>query len=187
MSSVDEVSGIWNLEIAKKRHRYDPSLAEGIVTIFKKVKSVADLGCGLGNYCKRLKENGVPLVHGYEGTPNIQKIAIYDDIMTLDLTKRRWVEIPYELTLSLEVGEHIPKKYEQIFIDNVCEFTRKYLVLSWGIPGQGGTGHFNEQPNDYVVAQFAERGLRLERKKTRFLRGVATRGWFKNTIMVLRK
>ena len=186
-SIINSNTGIWNLETAKKRHRYDSSLAEGIIAIFKEVKSIADLGCGRGDYCKYLKECGIPLVHGYEGTQNIHKIAVYDDIMILDLTKRRWVEIFYELVLVLEVGEHIPKKYEKVFIDNVCEFTKKFLILSWGIPGQGGAGHFNEQPNDYVISEFEKRGLRLEKKKTKFLREAASLRWFKNTVMVFRR
>lgn len=184
---IDAETGIWNIELAEKRHRYDPNLAEGIVKIFKSVRSVADLGCGLGHYCKFLKEQGIPLVHGYEGTQNIQKIAAYDDVMVLDLTKKRWVEISYNLVICIEVGEHIPKKYEQIFIDNVCEFTKKFLILSWAIPGQGGRGHFNEQPNEYVISKFVEKGLRLERKKTKFLREASGLKWLANTIMVFRK
>ena len=82
-SVINSESGIWSLETAKKRHRFDPSLAEGIVAIFKEVKSVADLGCGKGDYCKYLKERDISLVHGYEGTPDIQKIAVYDDIINL--------------------------------------------------------------------------------------------------------
>jgi len=186
-NSICAETGIWNLETAKKRHRYDPELAKYIATMYKSVKSVADLGCGKGDYCKYLKEKGIPIVHGYEGTPNIQEIAVYNDIMTLDLTKRRWVEIYYDLVISLEVGEHIPKKYEQVFINNVSEFAKSNLILSWGIPGQGGTGHFNEQPNEYVIAEFIKRGFRLERKKTKFLRKAAERKWFKGSLLVMRK
>lgn len=184
---IDRNSGIWDLETAKKRHRYDPGLAGCITRLYGSVKSVADLGCGLGDYCKYLKEHGIPLVHGYEGTPDIKEIAVYDDIMVLDLSKRRWVGINYELVLAIEVGEHLPVEHEETFINNVLEFTKKDLVLSWAIPGQGGEGHFNEQSNEYIIAKFMGAGLRFERKRTWALRQASTLRWFKNTAMAFRR
>ena len=181
---INKETGIWDLETAKKRHRYDVKLAEGIGVIYKSVASVADVGCGRGEYCKYLKDYGVPIVHGYEGTPDIKEIAVYDDIMVLDLTKRRWVGIDYELVLSLEVGEHIPKEYEQAFIDNVCEFTKKDLILSWAVPSQKGAGHFNEQSNEYIVSELGKRGLVFDKEKAEQLREHASLRWFKNTVMM---
>lgn len=180
---INRETGIWSLEIAKKRHRYDSKLVEYIATAYKFVDSIADVGCGKGDYCKCLKEQGIPTVHGYEGTPNIKEIAAYDDIMVVDLTKRRHVGIDYSLVLCLEVGEHIPKKYERVFIDNVCEFTGKDLILSWAIPGQGGAGHFNEQTNDYIISELARRELVFDESASMKLCDAASLRWFKNTLM----
>jgi len=180
---IDRETGIWSLEIAKKRHRYDSKFAEYIAAVYKFVDSIADIGCGKGDYCKHLKDSGISIVHGYEGTPDIKKIAVYNDITVIDLTKRRHVGTDYELVLCLEVGEHIPQKYEQIFIDNVCEFINKDLILSWAIPGQGGAGHFNEQPNEYIIDEFIKRGLIFDEDSSMKLRDAASFRWFKNTIM----
>jgi SAM-dependent methyltransferase len=180
---IDRETGIWDLKIAKKRHRYDDKLVEYIAATYKPAKSVADLGCGKGDYCKYLKEHGIPLVHGYEGTPDIKKISTYDDITVIDLTKRRYVGTSYDLVLCLEVGEHIPQKYEQILIDNICEFIGKDLILSWAIPGQGGAGHFNEQPNEYIIDEFTKRGLIFDEDSSMRLRDAASFKWFKNTLM----
>jgi len=68
---IDKETGIWSLDVAKKRHRYDASLIECIGDIYKHTASVADVGCGKGDYCKYLKEHGIPIVHGYEGTIDI--------------------------------------------------------------------------------------------------------------------
>ena len=184
---IDRETGIWDLKIAKKRHRYDDKLAECIATMYKSVTSIADVGCGIGDYCKYLKEQGIPIVHGYEGTIGIKEIASYDDITTIDLTKRRCVGIDYKLVLCLEVGEHIPKTHEQVFIDNICEFMNKDLILSWGIPGQGGAGHFNEQPNEYVIDEFTKRGLIFDEDFSMRLRDAASFKWFKNTLMKFEK
>ena len=178
-------SGIWTLDTAKKRHRFDHILTARIGQLWQP-KQFADLGCGNGQYCAVLKGYGWPVVHGYEGTQGIMSLGIYDDIFTLDLTKRRWVEINYDLVLCLEVGEHIPEEHEQTFIDNVCEFTAKDLILSWAIPGQGGKSHVNEKPNDYIVEQFWKRGFRYDKGTTRDLRRHSSLKWFLNTILAFK-
>ena len=179
-------TGIWDLKTAKSHHRFDEALALKIVDMFRPY-STADVGCGNGQYCKFFKDHGWLNVHGYEGTQDIKKLGIYDDIMVVDLTKRRWVEIDYALTISLEVGEHIPKNFEQVFIDNLCEYVHKDLVLSWAIPGQGGKGHFNEQTNEYVIVEFEKRGLIYILNHSEVLRESASLGWFKNTLMIFRR
>lgn len=181
--NVDPNTGIWDLDIAKRRHKFDLQLTTQIAKIYSPIKA-ADIGCGNGTYCKALKAFSWPIVHGYEGTPNIKELNIYDDIMVIDLTKRRWVEMNYDFVLCLEVGEHIPKQFEQIFVDNLCEYTHKDLVLSWAVPGQGGTGHFNEQPNIYVALEIRKRGFKLEKEKTLMLRRAASLRWLRQTLMV---
>lgn len=178
--------GIWDLKTAQKRHRFDHMLAARIGQLWKP-KMFADLGCGNGRYCAVFKAYGWSMVHGYEGTPDITSLGVYDDIMTLDLTKRRWVGIDYDLVMCLEVGEHIPKEHEHTFIDNVAEFACKDLILSWAVPGQGGKGHVNEKDNDDVIDHFILKGFRYQKKMTKDLRGSASLGWFKNTIMVFRR
>jgi tryptophanyl-tRNA synthetase len=93
----------------------------------------------------------------------------------------------FDCVLSLEVGEHIPKEYESVFIDNVCSHTNNLLIISWAVVGQGGDGHINCQNNEYVINQIESRGLLYNPLKSKELRESATIGWFKNTIMVFYK
>ena len=51
---------------------------------------------------------------------------------------------------SLEVAEHIPLENEEAYLDNCCKLCEIGCILSWALPGQGGLGHVNEQPNEYV-------------------------------------
>ena len=60
--------------------------------------------------------------------------------------------------MSLEVGEHIPKEYEDIFINNLHNNNNKGIILSWAILGQGGFGHVNEQNNDYIKSKMSNLG-----------------------------
>ena len=184
---VDKKTGIWDLATAKKKHSCDFLLA-GIIGYYFKPLFAADLGCGPGHYCKIFKAFGWPNVHGYEGTPDIYQCCnAYNDIMEKDLTEELSLPYDYDFVLCLEVGEHIPKEFEQIFLDNVCSLTKKDLVLSWAVPGQGGTAHVNEQPNEYIIAQCEQRNLKLQEKLTKRLRKYSSLKWFKNTLLVFNK
>ena len=43
----------------------------------------------------------------------------------------------------MEVAEHIPQQYEQIFLDNLVRLAKEGIILSWGVPGQRGHSHIN--------------------------------------------
>lgn len=178
-----DTQGVWSLSTAKKHHRFDHTLAARIGQLWNPMQ-FADVGCGNGRYCAVFKAYGWPVVHGYEGTQDIRSLGVYDDIQTLDLTKRRWVGIDYDLVMCLEVGEHVPKEHEQVFIDNVCAFASKDLILSWAIPGQGGKGHVNEHGNEYVIKQLWEKGFRWDKGRSNDLRESASLRWLKKTLMV---
>jgi len=179
-------SGIWSLEIAERRHKCDYFLAMAILTYFGMPKSIADLGCGTGLYCRFFKTMGCQDVRGYEGTIGVRDLGIYDNIMTLDLTVPL-VQKRYDLVLCLEVGEHISRDKEQSFIDNVCNFVNKNLVLSWAVEGQySASGHVNCRNNDYIISEFTRRGLKLNKKLTRGLRDAAVLKYFKDTLMVFK-
>jgi len=89
--------------------------------------------------------------------------------------------------MSLEVGEHLPPQFEDIFISNLHNNNTCGMVLSWAVKGQGGHGHFNEQNNDYIKSKICKLGYANDVKSENKLRRDSTLGWFKNTIMVFRK
>ena len=50
--------------------------------------------------------------------------------------------------------------------------------------GQGGTGHFNEQNNDYVVNLFSSHGFTFDELETQKLRRSVSRlHWFRNSLL----
>ena len=181
--SINPDSGIWNLNTARKRHRFDPFLAARIGMKYHPEKA-ADLGCGNGRYCAVFKAYGWSIVHGYEGTPGVISLGIYDDIFQIDLSKRRWVDIDYDFVMCLEVGEHVPEKYEEFFLDTITNFSSKDLIMSWAIPGQGGAGHLNEKPNEYIIGELAKRGFVHNEDGSDELRKFSSLKWLRNTILV---
>ena len=105
----------------------------------------------------------------------------------LDLSKKFDLKKKYECVISLEVGEHIPPEKEHIFIDNLDRHCNQCIILSWALPGQGGDGHMNEKPNEYIKNKFLERNYDCWEEASQYLRDSTTLWWFKNTIMVFIK
>jgi len=89
--------------------------------------------------------------------------------------------------LSLEVGEHLPPQYEAAFLQNCHRHNARGLVLSWATRGQGGTGHVNEQDNDYVKARVCALGYVCDEAAEGALRAAARFHFFKRTVMVFRR
>jgi hypothetical protein len=89
--------------------------------------------------------------------------------------------------MSLEVGEHIPKDYEQVFLDNLVKHSNKFIILSWAIPNQIGDGHVNCQPNDYIINELDKRGFTFNPIESQKVREKNVIWWFKNTFMVFFK
>jgi hypothetical protein len=89
--------------------------------------------------------------------------------------------------MSLEVGEHLPEQFEDIFINNLHNNNKYGIVLSWAVKDQGGLGHYNEQDNEYIKTKFSNLGYTNDVEAENKLREDSTLWWFKNTIMVFRK
>lgn len=173
--------GYWT--IPDKDYRFDKRLMRGLVRFAKKrkVKWVADIGCGDGSYTFGFRENGV-FCSGYDGNPHTPQITQHR-CSTVDFSRIADIG-PYDMVLCLEVAEHIPAKYERTFIDNLTKTAERLIVLSWAVEGQGGIGHVNCRNNDYVIEAMACRGFRYNHKASMRLRRSANISWFKKTIMV---
>lgn len=170
--------GIWLGEV---KHQFDEPLADHLSTFFQG-STVADFGCGhKGFYTKHLKSNGVTTI-GFDGNPYTQH-----PLIIADLSKPLILDGQLEWVLCLELGEHIPAKYESVLLHNCHSNNSKGVVISWGIPDQKGRGHVNCRPNSYVKEKFALFGYENDLEAETKMRESATLPWFKNTIMVFRK
>jgi len=175
-------NGYW-ITPDERGHCFDTDLAEQLKNFFQN-KTVLDLGCGPGRYVKLFLDNKISC-NGFDGNPNTKKIS--NGICNVaDLSKKQNFE-KVDWVLSLEVGEHIPKKYEDIFIDNIVRHANNGIVLSWGIPGQAGDGHVNCQPNEYIISKIKNFNFEYNKAKSEELRKIANWWWYKNTIMVFDK
>jgi SAM-dependent methyltransferase len=165
-------------------HVYDKSLSDAIVRCYIDYDTVVDIGCGKGEYVRNFIDNGISCM-GFDGSPLTPELTeglcrVMDFSEHADIGK-------FDMVLSLEVGEHIPRNYEQIFFDNICGASEKKIVLSWAIEGQGGNGHYNERNNNYVIIEMGKRGFLWDVIETQYLRKNSTLPWFKNTIMAFHR
>jgi SAM-dependent methyltransferase len=192
MSEISK-TGFWNGETAHHHHVHSEKLSEWICNFMREngQLSVVDYGCGLGQYCKDINDyfgNWVYIL-GVEG--NKPKQAVYDNIVEKDLTTTIEGFKLYEsdLSISLEVGEHIPKYFMSIYLDNITKHTKEYLITSWAVRGQEGFGHVNCLDNHEIIPEFEKRGFELMEKETEDARSVIEdkAHWFRNTLFVFKR
>jgi SAM-dependent methyltransferase len=179
--------GFWDGDFAVDHHAYDPSLSNALVDFLKKenVVNIADLGCGLAHYVSNFIDNGINAT-GFDGNPRTPELT-NGLASVLDLAIPVIFADPYEWIMSIEVGEHLPGHYEDIYIQNLHNNNEKGIIMSWALEGQGGLGHFNERNNDYIKAKVMELGYTNDVEAENVLRESSSLWWFKNTLMVFRK
>ena len=175
------------MEKNSHEHKYDSLLNNELIKILKEINcgSIIDLGCGPGLYSKVFINENFDC-QCYDGNPHTPEES--DNLCSvLDLSEPFDLNKKYDCVLSLEVGEHIPKQYETIFIDNLLNHSNKVIILSWATIGQGGYGHVNEQPNNYIESLFTPHGYTRNLEYEKRLRDSAHWWWFKNTIIFFEK
>ena len=118
-----------------------------------KPETVVDVGCGEGLWGKAFEDCGCEVLglEG-EGAPIIpsQKIDLIDTLPEF--------QNDFGLAICLEVAEHLPPERAETFINELCGLSDT-IVFSAAVPGQGGTGHLNEQWPAYWVDLFAANGF----------------------------
>ena len=162
-------------------HYFDDLLAEALCQQWQG-ETVIDFGCGKGKYVACLARAGISC-RGYDGNPQTRRLASHCQVA--DLAERLDVD-PADWVLSLEVGEHIPKEFEAVYLANLAKHARRGIVLSWAVPGQAGRGHVNCQTNDYIRQQLRQLGFQPDCELETRLRAAAWLPWFRHTLMAFR-
>lgn len=124
-------------------------------------KSVLDVGCGTGVSLDYFLQNRVDCI-GIENSrvaiglsKNPDKIHKYNLNREVNLKKK------FDLVWSFEVIEHIHPDYEANFLKTLINHS-DLIILSAARPGQGGLGHFNEQPKEYWINKFHKLGYNYD-------------------------
>jgi cyclopropane fatty-acyl-phospholipid synthase-like methyltransferase len=189
-------TGYWTSDDTESIHVHDPRLANWILNYLQndKDKQLIDFGCGMGDYLKKLHNNGFSNLHGFEGEvrKGSPKFIKNWDLSNPIKNYKNYDNLKNNAynTICLEVGEHIPKQYESIFLDNITSLTTNKIILSWAIIGQLGDGHVNCMNNDEVILKMNDLGfdyLENDSMSARNSVSPAIASWFLKTIMIFKK
>jgi SAM-dependent methyltransferase len=134
-----------------------------ICSLFE-IKSVVDIGCGLGTFLRAFKECGINDILGIDGKWCNKKL-LYENIpqenfLELDLEKAITLNRKFDLLVSVEVAEHLSPNRAKSFVEDIAKLS-DVILFSAAIPFQGGDHHYNEQWLPYWNQKFGEQGFEL--------------------------
>lgn len=178
--------GFWT-ELSPNDFYDDRGLLKRIKSFLKEncLETLVDFGCGNGFYASELIEDGFSCI-AYDGNPNTS-IITNGLAKTLDLTNNFYLGKKFDCVISLEVGEHIPEEFENTYINNLTNHSKSFLILSWAVIGQPGTGHVNCRNNDYIIEMMSKNNFKYLKNESLKLRNNCEMFWFRNTIMVFER
>src|SRR5208337_1517091 len=123
------------------------------------IKSVVDVGCGLGYWLSIFQEYGINDILGIDGL-YLDKSGLVipeDKFKAFDLKQAVRIDKKFDLVISLEVAECLPAEYAEIFIESLTSLG-PLILFSAPIPFQGGELPLNMQWPDYWAEIFAKQG-----------------------------
>jgi SAM-dependent methyltransferase len=126
------------------------------------IRSVIDVGCGLGGWLRAFSENGVPLIRGVDGNwVDPSKLFVPPDCFAaVDLSKPFDLKDRYDLAVCLEVAQYLRPRLGTELIVTLTKLA-PLILFSSAVPGQGGIHHVNEQWPGYWRGIFAEQGFKM--------------------------
>lgn len=142
-------------------------LLDAVIARWRPV-SFLDVGCGIGRSVEYMAGKGVDCL-GLEGsTAAIKASPVQGLIRAVNLNKPVDLGRKFDLVWSYEVAEHIHPAYTDIFLTTLVHHGDR-IAMSAAQPGQGGWGHFNEQPLSYWIEKMRQRGFSYDQEFSEFL------------------
>jgi SAM-dependent methyltransferase len=143
------------------------------------VRSVIDVGCGIGTWAAAFLANGIPDVLGVDGdyVDRSQLRIPKENFAARDLQKPIRLDKTFDLAVCLEVAEHLPESRASGLVDDLATLAPAVL-FSAALPGQGGTHHLNEQYLSYWADFFSKHNFEGIDPIRPWIAGNASVEWF---------
>jgi SAM-dependent methyltransferase len=123
-------------------------------------RSVIDVGCGRGTWLRVFRELGLEDLYGIDGE-HVDRARLEipaESFGAMDLSRPFRLDRRFDLAISLEVAEHLPKASADGFVESLAALAPA-VAFSAAIPDQGGLDHLNEQWPAYWAERFAHHGF----------------------------
>jgi len=162
-------------EFKDRDRRIYAEYGDALIEVFDP-KEIIDIGCACGYLLEYLHKKGITRFAGLEGAAaafNYMHPEVKNRSFKVDLSKEVSI-LPgqkFNLVNCTEIGEHIPAKYEDIFLRNIAGFADKYLILSWANTWEDWHGlekqkHVNPRSKKYVKNKLKKLGFTYNRLLT---------------------
>ncbi|WP_256369254.1 sulfotransferase [Ruegeria sp. HKCCA6837] len=151
-----------------------------------KPATVLDVGCGSGVYLRLLKDLGVEEILGVDGISPEATVLSPEQYQKLDLHDSLDLGKKFQLTMCIEVLEHLDPSATQVFIDSLATHATDMILFSVAEPGQPGVDHINCQPMNALLEAWKERGWAPDIHETLAFRSLATLSWLRRNPVLLR-
>ena len=157
-------TGVW---FCDEEYDWEELLAKKLTTYLRKqkAKEIADIGCGEGRYVDYWNKRGFKC-DGYDGNFLVKN----KKIIIIDFTKNDKLNKVYDWLISLEVAEHIPKKFEDKYVNLLHKHNKDGIIISWSNDKNNGDGHVNVIKMNYVYNLFTKLGYVIDYHNEDFIR-----------------
>lgn len=150
-----------------------------------KPNSIVDFGCGSGTWLYIANKYGCKDILGLDGDYIDPSWQLIDRkyFQAADFTKKVKLEKKYDLAISLEVAEHIPEEFSDIYLTSITN-SSDIILFSAAIPNQEGTNHVNEQYPSYWINKFSKYGFKIyDVLRQKFWNDNDIAFWYRQNIM----
>ncbi len=161
----------YSVELQRQSYRQASSTSTGssaclwaAFAMLGKPTSLLDVGCGDGHLVDLAASCDVNS-HGLDlFAPARERLEVHD-------LATPWRGSQYDMVLCLEVAEHLFPDAADTLCETLVAAMNKdaWLLFSAAVPGQGGSGHYNEQPYDYWRRRLESLGLHWYEESSRVL------------------
>jgi glycosyltransferase involved in cell wall biosynthesis len=147
--------------------------------------NVLDIGCGPGMYVDSMRNLGLNAT-GMDIDERVigKKHLKYQSL--LDITNEK-----SDVTICLEVAEHINKSLEDEVVKKVASTVNKTLIWTAASIGQGGIGHINCKDKEEWSHKLSQQGLKRnfekEQQLINYIRSDYHMGWFPQNLLYFEK
>jgi hypothetical protein len=161
-------------------HASAPVVADTFEDVFPGAQTFVDVGAGSGAFAAELVRRGrsvQALEHSRIGRliAHLQGVGVKPfDLMKDPPTPTAAGHS--DISYCFEVAEHLPPDLGEKLVRFVAD-AGKTVVFTAAQPGQGGTGHVNEQPPEYWIGLFKRLGLDRDANLEARVRDGFSRAW----------